>query len=58
MTSKEFFRAIELLNKTAKAMEQATTGQIKDFYTGYALAFTTIYEMSKCVNNDDNVKEM
>lgn len=58
MTSKEFFRAIELLNKSAKAMEQATTGQVKDFYTGYSLAFSTIYEMSKCVNNEPHVKEM
>ena len=58
MTNKDFFRAIELLNKSAKAMEQATTGQVKDFYTGYALAFTTIYEMSKCVINEDKVKEL
>ena len=57
MTNKDFFRAIELLNKSAKAMEQATTGQVKDFYSGYSLAFTTIYEMSKCVNIESHTEE-
>lgn len=52
MTNKDFFRAIELLAKTSEEMQKATTGQIKDFYSGYSLAFITIYEMSKCVNND------
>lgn len=57
MTSNEFFKAIELLNKAAKEMENATTGQIKDFYSGYSLAFTTIYEMSKCVNIESHTEE-
>ena len=54
MTSKVFFRAIELLAKTSEEMQKATKGQIKDFYNGYNLAMQTVYEMSKTV--DDNWK--
>lgn len=58
MTSKEFFRAIELLAKASEEMQKATTGQIKDFYNGYNLAMQTVYEMSKTINDEYHTREV
>lgn len=56
MTSKDFFRAIELLAKASEEMQKDTTGQIQDFYNGYNLAMQTVYEMSKTITQPEHDK--
>lgn len=58
MTSKDFFRAIELLAKASDEMQKATTGQIKDFYNGYNLAMQTVYEMNKTITQPEHDKQI